>query len=293
MVGLTTRNSRCQIDHDGLKRTYYLHVPPNHDSSKPVPLVFVFHGSDMTASGMQRICKMDEQADAHGFITVYPEGLNKCWNDGRGIAERENRDDVGFVLALIEVLSKQYAIDAQRIYACGLSNGGFFCQYLAGRSRNTFAAIASVAASVPDDACWESAAVVPIILFLGDKDKVIPHAGGPVRVLLRGNRGTVKSAAEAVDYWVRRNVCDTQPTKQFQEHFSDGSGYGYKEYSSVEIARCVVCYTVHGGGHTWPGGRRYLPELVVGRTVKLLAASEIIWNFFQEHTHTRSQSAQQ
>jgi polyhydroxybutyrate depolymerase len=52
------------------------------------------------------------------------------------------------------------------------------------------------------------------------------------------------------------------------------------------VAQCargteLLLYEIIGGGHTWPGGVQYLPELLVGRTSRELAASEAIWEFLQ------------
>jgi polyhydroxybutyrate depolymerase len=48
-------------------------------------------------------------ANEAGFIVVYPDGVEKHWNDGRDIqtwrASAEDIDDVGFIAVLIEHLS--------------------------------------------------------------------------------------------------------------------------------------------------------------------------------------------
>ncbi len=50
---------------------------------------------------------------------------------------------------------------------------------------------------------------------------------------------------------------------------------GGREGSAVELWR------IEGGGHTWPGGRRYLGEDVVGRTSRAVDACGVIWEFFK------------
>ena len=42
----------------------------------------------------------------------------------------------------------------------------------------------------------------------------------------------------------------------------------------------LLHYKVLNGGHTWPGGYQYLPELLIGKTNQDLDATETIWNFF-------------
>jgi polyhydroxybutyrate depolymerase len=45
----------------------------------------------------------------------------------------------------------------------------------------------------------------------------------------------------------------------------------------------VTLFTVEGGGHTWPGGKKYLPERFIGKTSQDLDASQEIWTFFSRH----------
>lgn len=47
--------------------------------------------------------------------------------------------------------------------------------------------------------------------------------------------------------------------------------------------RGVVFYTIHGGGHTWPGGSR-LPAWFAGETNMQINASELMWQFFRRQT---------
>jgi len=44
----------------------------------------------------------------------------------------------------------------------------------------------------------------------------------------------------------------------------------------------VALYVVEGGGHAWPGGEQYLPDWVIGKTVRDIDATEIIWRFFDD-----------
>jgi polyhydroxybutyrate depolymerase len=45
----------------------------------------------------------------------------------------------------------------------------------------------------------------------------------------------------------------------------------------------LAFYRVDKGGHTWPGGRQYLPRAVIGRTTRALDGSEAIAQFFLTH----------
>lgn len=133
---------------DGVARTYLIHVP-DRKAAVPPPVVLGFHGGGGTAQWMNRLTGLSDLADREGFVVVYPQGIDRGWNDGREIADRTS-DDVRFTTALIEDLSSRRIVDRKRVYATGISNGGFFCQYLAMMAPGSVRAIASVAATIPE-----------------------------------------------------------------------------------------------------------------------------------------------
>ena len=49
------------------------------------------------------------------------------------------------------------------------------------------------------------------------------------------------------------------------------------ERTSVEL------YTIEGGGHTWPGGKAYLPARIVGKVSRDVDATATMWAFFVAH----------
>ncbi|RMF00022.1 MAG: hypothetical protein D6772_06880, partial [Bacteroidetes bacterium] len=135
-----------RITHDGLEREYRLYVPAAYDGQSPWPLVFNFHGFTSNAAQQEIYSNMNTVADTAHFLVCYPEGIGNAWNVGWSFGS--TADDVGFVDALIDSLSLAYELDAGRIYACGMSNGGFMSYRLACERSNRFAAIASVTGSM-------------------------------------------------------------------------------------------------------------------------------------------------
>ena len=94
----------------------------------------------------------EEESDARGAVLVKPCGDDlggvPSWNAGAccGDAVRDNRDDKGFIQAVVrEVLatSSRPWIDPERAYLTGFSNGGFMTSVLA-RTSTLFAAAAPV-----------------------------------------------------------------------------------------------------------------------------------------------------
>jgi polyhydroxybutyrate depolymerase len=265
---------------DGTARTYLLHVPHSSKKGKPAPLVLVFHGGGGHARNMPRFTQFDRLADQEGFIVAYPEGLNKHWNDGRGLSPA---DDVGFIRALIAELERSQNIDPKRVYATGISNGGFFSQRLACDLADKIAAVASVAATMPEPlvpVCKPSRPV-SVMFIQGTKDPLVSINGGPVA----RTHGRCVSLAAASSFWGNRDQTSSTPVSaDLPDDAHDGTRIHRDVYGGGQQGTEVVVYTIEGGGHTWPDGRQYLPVLLVGKTSHNLDATRTIWEFFQKHS---------
>ena len=276
--------SMRSIQVGNVTRSYLLHVPPSYDQSKSLPLVFVFHGGESQARQMERYTGLSDLADRKGFIAVYPEGVDKHWNDGRETATKV--DDVGFVVALIEHLGRSLKIDRQRIYATGISNGGMFSQRLACELSGTIAAVASVTASMPEalSARCQPSSPISVLMVHGTADPLIPYRGGAMPGKTLG--GSVLPVPETIGYWAAHNRCSRQPinTQLPDRDVQDGTRVRREAYVQCAGGVEVVLYTVEGGGHTLPGGRQYLPERLIGRTSRDIDGSETIWDFFEKHS---------
>jgi len=284
--------------HDGRDRSCLIHVPLSYREGQPVPLVFVFHGGTGTAKMIAQFTGFDELSQRHGFIVVYPQGLNGHWNDGRKEEEfrehNESVDDVGFIIALLESLKAEFAVDPNAVFATGVSNGGMFSHRLGIEHSQQFAAIAPMIGGIPEPiADGKPQQPVSVLLMNGTEDPFVPYGGGPITVrlfpLLRRrrlpDRGRVISTDAAVQFWLRHNGIAAEPrtTKLADTDPNDGCRVERTEWSDAERRVSVVLYKIIGGGHTYPGGSQYLPERVIGRTCGDFQATEAIWAFFAAH----------
>lgn len=265
----------------GLNRAYLVHVPPGARAGLPV--VLAFHGGGGTAAGMARISHLDQVADEHRFLVVYPQGYGNSWAGGKGDtpADRAGIDDVGFVSALIDRLAIEERIDTTRVFATGLSSGGFMSQRLGCQLSNKIAGIAPVAATllVNIAATCAPGHPMPVLEIQGTADPLVPYGGGHVAGRGAGGNPTLSTPATAAR-WANINGCPTEPrTTAPPTVVSDGTRVRIDTYEPCTGAP-VVLYTVIGGGHAWPGGEQYLPVAVVGRTTRQFDASETIWGFF-------------
>ena len=278
-------NPRFELQSGGRTRTYLVHTPKNYNSATRWPLVLVIHGRLGTGAGMARIAHFDEFADSNGIIAVYPDGVDHSWADGRGAspAERAGVDDVAFFAALLDKLEATYSIDPSRVYATGLSNGGFMSYDLACNLAARVAAIASVGAtfSEPLSQQCHPARPISVLAIHGTGDPIVPYAGGEMK---RGSGGTILSATDSAKAWARLDGCSANPAQDtLPAKSSEGLDTRREIYSGCKQNVAVALYSVVGGGHTWPGGKQYLPQFLVGKTSRDFDANEVIWQFFQAH----------
>ena len=278
------------IIHGGLERTYRIHVPALYDKTKPVPLLIALHGGGGTGERMERLTLKGFNAlsDKEGFVVVYPDGIEKHWNDGREKvryrAHREKIDDIGFISALIDDLVKRLNIDNKRIYVKGISNGAMLSNRLACELSGRITAIAPVAGNMPYDLAPHCSPSKPIsvLMISGTKDPMMPWEGGEAS-FGRLRFGRVLSVMETIKFWVAHNQCLPIPVITYEpdKDSSDGTLVRKEAYNGCKDGTDVILYAIENGGHTWPGGWQYLPEKSVGKISRDIDASEVIWSFFK------------
>jgi len=259
----------------GEKREYLLYVPKSYDRTRSTSLVISMHGAGGWPVQQRDISQWNETADEHGFIVVYPSGLggraSRVWRMSHGTALAE---DVRFISDLIEELHERYNIDPARIYANGLSAGGGMSFALSCTLSDRIAAVGTVAAArvLPWSWCRDERPV-PLITFHGTADSVVPYEGGATWV----GDITFPDVEEWVASWARRNRCGPDAVDSVV-----AADVTRRDYADCADDTAVVLVTIHGGGHTWPGGMQ-LPEWFLGPTNRSVDATRQMWAFFQEH----------
>lgn len=250
---------------DGVWRNYRLFLPTGFNANTTLPLVFNFHGYGSNALEQELYTQFDLVADTGNFLVCYPNGLNNSWNVLGGAP-----DDVGFTDSLITVLHSEYNIDMNRVYATGLSNGGFFSNLIACQIPDKITAIAPVAGtntSAVQSACNPSRKV-PILYIHGTNDAIVQY---------NGTVGYV-SANALMQLWSVNNSCEEADTVAVPNiSTTDFCTAEIITWRDCDSNKQVVHYRVIDGGHTWPGA-----PLAIGVTNQDFNASGVIWNFFNQ-----------
>ncbi len=279
----TSTYSFAQYDsifHDNNYRTFLVHKPPASPLIDTFSLVIAMHGGLGTAYNMEEMSMLSEKADEANFIVVYPEGtkggfLNRrTWNAGWccGDASSSNADDVGFINALIDTIISQYTIDTGRIYATGMSNGGFMSFRLACELSHRIAAIAPVSASMSMIEC-EPIRAVPIINFHSYLDTNVPYLGGVGSGFSNHHNSPQDSVMNA---WANMDTCSI-----FNDTILHNEQFTNIQWNTCSCETEIQYYITQDGGHSWPGG---VQTITGDPPSEFLNANDLMWSFFQQYS---------
>ena len=285
-VGLSTE----VLTSGGNEYNYQFTVPSSYDGS-PLPVVLDFHGIGSNGAQQAVFSGWSAAAESEGFLSVQPTGLMADGDDRASWElpqfETSDRNDIQFVVDLIDVISSQICIDPARIYSTGMSNGGLFTSTVVCELSERIAAAVSVAGVTHHESCSPTRAV-PYLAFHGTDDTVVPFNGG--------GESTLDGAAGSSEFF------EQVIPEEFAE-FADSSGCSgstdsqitpevtLTSYSGCNDDVPLGFYTIEGAGHTWPGSSISAAIPTLGVTNLDISATEIAWEFFGQHTLGGEQAA--
>jgi polyhydroxybutyrate depolymerase len=203
----------------------YLIDAPAAPADEPLPLVLAFHGFRGSPEDLRGGTGLSQLAQQERFVAVYPaghEGVELLGTTGRGWDLRPDQTrDRDFVVALLDHLERERCIDQHRVFATGMSNGGFFSSLLGCQLSDRLTAVAPVAGALELKGC-PSTRPMPIMLMYGSRDPVVPP----------------EMVSGAVAWWVNHNGCR-----------SSASSDGCTRWSGC-AAEVVACEGTQE--HMWP-----------------------------------------
>jgi polyhydroxybutyrate depolymerase len=289
-IGAESAMMRRTLEHDGIEREYFVHVPDGFEGALPV--VVAIHGYGSTATGFEAAHDLNRHADANGYIAVYPQGTHfpapatwqgnariTSWNDLAanlgptaagphcvdgaveypcppecGTCDRcawtACYDDVGFIDEMLDRVHAEFATDEQRTYLLGVSNGGMLALRLGCNLADRFAAVAPIIAQLAPGYACGPDVDVPMLHLYGGSDDTVRHDGKP------GADGFIyTTAGETAAVWAAALACHDGP-RPWRNEYADKAGLVCSAYRDCRIGgQEVVSCMDSGGGHDWPGQR--------------------------------------
>ena len=255
-----------EIIHDGMYRSYYLSLPDN--SEDPHPLIINMHGFGGSALSQIESSEMDQYALPLNIAVVYPQGLNNSWNVGT-FWDVNFYDDIDFIRALIDSISLNNNIDINKIYATGMSNGGYMAYELACELSDKIAAFGSVTGNfmLNNEQSCNNIKETPIIHFHGTSDMVVdyypPSFDGSLTI------------SESIDYWTEVNKLNSLSVDTITGSNIELDVEKFT-YSRVSTNVAFIHYKVINGGHQWFGSEWSYPTAI--------NSSELLIEFFMGYS---------
>jgi polyhydroxybutyrate depolymerase len=262
------------LTHDGIARTFLVHVPLGYSSLHPVPLVVGLHGYTSSSTSFERQSGLSDKADLEGFIVAYPDGLHypwtasnpQAWNaGGRYETWTGGTDDVGFIDQMIELIKRSYAIDPARIYVTGHSNGSFMTYRVAWELACKIAAIAPHSGQLVYQSSTPPRCPVPVLHFHAIDDGAVQYEG---QVTDDPNALEYASVESALAEWASMFGCSTSPTE-----VTSNDDYTVMRWSCPDSGTPdIELYRTNRGDHAW---------FTIDNSG--LSAVHTMWEFFDRH----------
>lgn len=257
--GLHAGDTVMRVTVAGQVRTARVHLP-RAALGHPAPLLLAFHGAGGTGRFMEGYSGLTAPLNAAGAVGVFPDAEDGRWRLDEDDAATDG--DLAFARALLDALEATICVDARRVWATGVSNGGGFTARLACVMADRLAAVAVVAggySSLPD--CRPSRPV-SVLEVHGTADPIVPYRGSP----RSGRRGAVRPW---LDGWAQRNGCRAAPgLRRVAPRVDRFTWTGCRKGTTVAHVR------IAGGVHQWPGASP--PD--AGPQVRFATAGQI-WRF--------------
>jgi predicted peptidase len=145
---------------------YLIYLPKDYDAKEAWPLVLFLHGAGERGDDLEKVKihgppKLVAAGKEFPFVLVSPQCPKDMWWEPIELA------------ALLDEIGEKYKIDPDRVYATGLSMGGFGSWRLASYAPDRLAAIAPICGG-SETYFAKRFKHVPVWAFHGAKDTVVP-----------------------------------------------------------------------------------------------------------------------
>jgi poly(hydroxyalkanoate) depolymerase family esterase len=286
---------------------YFVYTPAAYQAGKAVPLLVMLHGCMQTAEDFAAGTRMNQLAEKYGFIVVYPQQTRKanrtlCWNWFRSAHQFRNRGEPATIANIVHAIrnnTSQWTIDSNQIYVVGASAGAAMAITLGVAYPDIFAAIGvhsgveyqavtNIASAFrvirqggPDPVLQGKRAykamgrykrVLPLIVFQGTRDRVVPLVSGDkiVQQWMQTNR-LASDGLFSADF--------NKPTITTNGQVAGGYAYTVYSWKDTRGKEVQSYWKIHGLGHAWSGGS---PK---GSHTDSRGpnASEAMYHFFMNH----------
>jgi poly(hydroxyalkanoate) depolymerase family esterase len=273
---------------DSGARRYKIYVPPG--SKQGAPVIVMLHGGTQPVLDYAAGTGMNQLADLHHFVVVYPEqdaraNPMRYWNWFRPQDQHAGNGEPSLIAGITQEVIRDYDADPDRVFIAGFSAGAAMATVMAATYPELYAA-AGVHSGLPYGAAHDvpsafalmrggslpsrrdSALRIPLIVFHGDHDEIVNVSNASD---IRQQRLGIDGALTTAD-----------GVRVTQGQVPGGHAYTQTTYSD-DADVLLEQWIVHGAGHAWFGGTAGCSYT----DPRGPAASAEMVRFFDEHRRRR------
>ncbi|SIT28922.1 PHB depolymerase family esterase [Achromobacter sp. MFA1 R4] len=274
------------------RRLAFARYTPVTETPGGRPLVVMLHGCRQTSSAFAQGSRMNQWADAGGFMVLYPQQsltrqVQRCWrwfqpNDDHGGAEAD------LIAAMIRNEVERHGLDPERVYVAGLSAGAGMAALVALRHPRLIAAVAMHSGPVVGDAhsaaggigTMRRGSIKPLVPLLASvADPAVFQLGMPA-LILHGQLDPAvapRNAKQLFEQFRAVNVPDPH-VLPIERVMGLGTEKAYRRVDLMRGRKTVLrLCEITRLEHAWSGGDpavRYHARTGPD-------ASALVWRFFQ------------
>jgi poly(hydroxyalkanoate) depolymerase family esterase len=296
------------VTSNGTEYPYLLHTPTTYVPGRPAPLVVVVHGCQTTAEQEMELTLYNRVAEREGFLVLYPEvnaaeaaqtgPIANCWQFFDPASYFRGNGDPAAIAEMTRAAMRERAVDAERVYAIGVSAGGLMVAVDAAAYSELYAAVGLVASAGFSDApCFATGVGTPVeagaqLAFeqMGPRARVVP-------LIAIGSTGDLAFPASCTDKAVQQSLrtnnlviggsqdapLSLAPAATDEEQVPGGRAYAVGRFEDPDGCLVAEKWIIDGMPHAWPGGSDD-PEYAGGYTDPTAPdGAEGTWKFLSRY----------
>jgi poly(hydroxyalkanoate) depolymerase family esterase len=246
-------------------RAYKLYIPSRYQG-QALPLIVMLHGCTQSPDDFAAGTRMNLIAEEQTCFVVYPAQPSdanpaKCWNWFRPTDQRRGQGEPSLVAGITRQVMREYSVDPQRVYICGLSAGAAAAAVMGATYPDLYAAIgvhSGLACGAAND--LPSAFVVmrqgdlAAASGSGDVSGVLREGPAVPTIVFHGDQDTTVHPRNG-DHVIAQSMRTTNSQKTVQRGRVPG-GHSYtRTIHADQSGRAILeHWEIHGAGHAWSGG---------------------------------------
>lgn len=284
-----------------MARNFTLSVP-DKVSKSPRSLVVLLHGCKQSPSLILEGTKLEKEAAKNDFLILAPEqpayyNSDHCWNWFLDINQsRMLTNEMGQIIAAIDLVSNQYNVDKKKVFVTGISAGGVMAHNLTACYPDVFAASAihsglsfKVAENIPEAQTVLTSYEQKSPVYLGKKiyecskevsqnlkKVLIIHGEDDSRVPSLHADLITKSQAVWRDYLDDGKKNNSVAVATKKQHLSFPNGYEVDLTDNQYPGFLERKLMIKGLGHAWGGGK----PITVNFDPEAPSSNQFILEFF-------------